>query len=207
MSKVALKSKLFGLRMAEGVDLSVHIDLFNQLIIDLRKIEEEFSNENKVNCLLVSLLHLYDHLVTTFLHGSKASGLQDVITTLMEYYQRKKGAEDTHGEALYVKKAKECGRQKEKGHQGEKSRSKSRTNWLKNQSYHKCYQKGHLSRDFPKMKNRKVDVGETGTTNVAKAEEDSDGDFYLALVATDELVDSWILSSCCSYHLCPHGEK
>ena len=46
-----------------------------------------------------------------------------------------------------------------------------------------------MSRDCPKMKNRKVDVGETGTANVAKAEDDCDGDFYFALVATDELVD------------------
>ena len=54
MSKLALKRKLFGLRMAEGVDLSAHIDCFNQLITDLRKIEEEFSDENKVIFLLVS---------------------------------------------------------------------------------------------------------------------------------------------------------
>ena len=115
MSKLALKRKLFGLRMATGADLSAHIDCFNQLIIDLRKIEEEFSDENKVIFLLVSLPDSYDNLVTTFLHGSKAPSLEDVIMTLMEYYQWKKGAEDTHGESLYVKNGKECGRQKEKG--------------------------------------------------------------------------------------------
>ena len=86
MSKLALKRKLFGLHMAEGTDLSAHIDCFNQLITDLRKIEEEFSEENKVIFLLVSLPDSYDHLVTTLLHGSKAPGLEDVITTLMEYY-------------------------------------------------------------------------------------------------------------------------
>ena len=110
MSKLALKRKLFGLRMAGGANLSAHIDCFNQLIRDLRKIEEEFSDENKVIFLLVSLPDSYDHLVTTLLHGSKAPGLEDVITTLMEYYQRKKGAEDTHGESLYVKNGKERGR-------------------------------------------------------------------------------------------------
>ena len=57
----------------------------------------------------------------TLLHGSKAPGLEDVIKTLMEYYQRKKGAEDPHGESLYVKNGKECGRQKEKGKQGERA--------------------------------------------------------------------------------------
>ena len=198
MSKLALKRKLFGLRMAKGDDLSAHIDCFNQLITDLRKIEEEFSDENKVIFLLVSLPNSYDHLMTTLLHGSKAPGLEDVITTLMEYYQWKKGAEDTHGESLYMKNGKEGGRQKEKGKQGERGRSKSQTNWLKNQTCHKCHQKGHWRRDCPKTKNGKADVSEKSTANVAKAGEDSDGDVYSALVAADEIVDSWILDSGCT---------
>ena len=206
MSRLALKRKLFGLRMAEGTDLSAHIDCFNQLITDLRKIEEEFFDENKVIFLLVSLPDSYDHLVTTLLHGSKAPDLEDVITTLMEYYQRKKGAEDNHGEALYVKNGKERGRQKEKGKQGERSRSKSRTNWLKNQTCHKCHQKGHLRRDCPKMKNGKANVYETSTVNVAKAEEGCNRDVFSALIATNEIVDSWILDSGCSYHICPHDD-
>ena len=185
MSKLALKRKLFGLRMAEGADLSAPIDCFNQLITDLRKIEEEFSDENKVIFQLMSLPDSYDHLVMTLLHGTKALGLEDVITILMEYYQRKKGAEDTHGESFYVKNGKERGRQNEKGKQGERAWSKSQTNWLKNQTCHKCHQKGHLRRDCPKTKNGKANVSEKSTANVAKAGEDSDGDVYFALVAAD----------------------
>lgn len=110
MSKLALKRKLFGMRMAEGADLSSHIDCFNQLITDLLKMEEEFSNENKVMFLLVSLPDSFEHLVTTLLHGSKAPEFEDVLSTLMDYYQRKKGAGDGHGEALYAKNEKERGR-------------------------------------------------------------------------------------------------
>ena len=63
-----------------------------------------------------------------------------------------------------------------------------------------------MRRDCPKTKNGKADVGEKSTTNVAKAGEDSDGDVNSALVAADEIVDSWILDSSCSYHLCLHAD-
>lgn len=70
---------------------------------------------------------------------------------------------------------------------------------------HKCREKGHLRRDCPLLKKGKATTGETSTTNVAKAEE-RDGDVYSALVAAEGLVDSWILDSGCSYHLCPHAD-
>ena len=105
-----------------------------------------------------------------------------------------------------MKYERDCGRQKEKGKQEEKSPSKSRTNRLKNQSFHKCHQKGHLRRDCPKMKNGKADVSETIKANVAKVEDDFNGIFYSTLVVADELVNSWILDSSCSYHLCRHTD-
>ncbi|CAA6654821.1 unnamed protein product [Spirodela intermedia] len=84
--------------------------------------ESDFSNENKVIILLVSLPDSYDHLVTTLLHGSTTPILEDVIDSLIEYYHRKKDVSEVHGEDLY----------------------------LKNQTCHKCHEKGHLRRDCPK---------------------------------------------------------
>ena len=62
-----------------------------------------------------------------------------------------------------------------------------------------------MRRDCPKTKNGKADLGEKIIANVAKAGEDTDRAVSFALVAADEIVDSWRLDSGCSYPLFPHA--
>ncbi|RVX11676.1 Retrovirus-related Pol polyprotein from transposon TNT 1-94 [Vitis vinifera] len=55
-NKLYLKQKLYGLKMAESLDLSQHINVFNQIISDLKRIDVKFEDEDKALMLLNSLL-------------------------------------------------------------------------------------------------------------------------------------------------------
>ena len=72
-NKLYLKQKLYGLKMAEGLDLSQYINVFNQIISDLKRIDVKFEDEDKALMLLNSLpaSSTYDNLVTTLIWGKK----------------------------------------------------------------------------------------------------------------------------------------
>src|SRR6266540_4597174 len=53
--KLYLKQKLFGLKMQEGSDLAEHINVFNQLVTDLVKVEVMVEEEDRAIILLCSL--------------------------------------------------------------------------------------------------------------------------------------------------------
>ena len=53
--KLYLKQKLYGLKMQEGSDLAEHINVFNQLIADLEKVDVKIDDEDIANILLCSL--------------------------------------------------------------------------------------------------------------------------------------------------------
>jgi hypothetical protein len=65
-NKLFLKQPLYGLKMAEGSDLSQHI-VFNQVINNLKRVDVKFENEDKALMLLNSLptSTMYENLVTT----------------------------------------------------------------------------------------------------------------------------------------------
>ena len=54
-NKLYLKQKLYGLKMMEGSDLSQHLNVFNQIINDLRRVDVKFKDEDKALMLLNSL--------------------------------------------------------------------------------------------------------------------------------------------------------
>jgi hypothetical protein len=66
-NKLYLKQQLYGLKMTESLDLSQHINVFNQIIGDLKKVDVKFEDEDKALMLLNSLLtsSTYENLVTT----------------------------------------------------------------------------------------------------------------------------------------------
>lgn len=68
-NKLYLKQKLYVLTMAEGTDLSQHINLFNQIISDLLMIDVKFDEEDKALMLFTSLPASYEHLVRTLPWG------------------------------------------------------------------------------------------------------------------------------------------
>ncbi|CAA7393614.1 unnamed protein product [Spirodela intermedia] len=65
--------------------------------------KSNFSNENKVIILLVSLFDSYGQLVTILLYDTTTHVLKDVINSLMKYYYQKKYVGETCGKGLFVK--------------------------------------------------------------------------------------------------------
>ena len=70
-NKLYLKQKLYGLKMVESLDLSQHVNVFNQIISDLKRIDMKFEDEDKALMLLNSLpvSSMYENLVTTLIWG------------------------------------------------------------------------------------------------------------------------------------------
>ena len=65
-NKLYLKQKLYGLKMTKGSDLSQHLNMFNQIISDLMRVDVKFEDEDKTLMLLNSLpaSPTYEILVT-----------------------------------------------------------------------------------------------------------------------------------------------
>ena len=57
--------------MVESLDLSQHVNVFNQIISDLKRIDMKFEDEDKALMLLNSLpvSSMYENLVTTLIWG------------------------------------------------------------------------------------------------------------------------------------------
>jgi hypothetical protein len=95
-NKLYLKQRLYGLKMAEGSNLSQHINVFNQIIPDLKKVDVKFKDEEKVLMLLNSLStsSTYENLVTTMTWGKETLELEDIIGALLAFHQRKKNIDE-----------------------------------------------------------------------------------------------------------------
>jgi hypothetical protein len=70
-NKLSLKQGLYGLKMAEGSDLSQHINIFNHIISDLKRVDVKFEDGEKALMLLKSLpvSNTYGNLVTILTRG------------------------------------------------------------------------------------------------------------------------------------------
>ena len=84
-NKLYLKQKLYGLKMAKGSDLSQHINVFNQIISDLKRIDVRFDDEDKALMLLNSLpaSSTYENLVTTLMWGKETLDLEEITSILL----------------------------------------------------------------------------------------------------------------------------
>jgi len=103
--KLYLKQKLFGLKMQEGSNLAEHINVFNQLLADLVKVEVKVDDEDRAIILLCSLPRSYEHLVTTLTYGKEDVKVDDIVAALLAHDQRRKNnaTEGSSGEALQVR--------------------------------------------------------------------------------------------------------
>ena len=81
--KLYLKYKLYGLKMQEGSDLAEHINVFNQLIADLGKVDVKIDEEDRAIILLCSLPGSYEHLVTTLTYGKEDVKVDEIVTALL----------------------------------------------------------------------------------------------------------------------------
>jgi hypothetical protein len=150
-NKLSLKQRLYGLKMAEGSDLSQHINIFNQIIDDLKRVDVKFEDEDKALMLLNSLptSSTYENLVTTLTWGKETLELEDVTRALVAFHQRKKNIdENSQVEGLVVNGNYERERSNNRGDsKGNNSGSKSRRR--KDINCYKCGKKGHMKRDCP----------------------------------------------------------
>jgi hypothetical protein len=200
------KQRLYGLKMAEGLDLSQHINLFNKVISDLKRVDVKFKDEDKVLMLLNSLLAspTYKNLVTTLTWGKESLELEDVTRAMLAFHQRKKASDDSsQGEGLIMKGNEERGRSRNKGgSNGKNSRSKPRKS--KDINCYKCRKKAHIKRDCPNRKKNNDDEneGSSRSVNVVEVNSDNaDGDMLYVASNLEHLADSWFLDSACSFHV------
>ena len=81
--KLYLKQKLYGLKIQEGSDLAEHINVFNQLIANLGKVDGKMDDEDMAIILLFSLPGSYEHLVTTLTYGKEDVKVDEIVTALL----------------------------------------------------------------------------------------------------------------------------
>jgi hypothetical protein len=210
-NKLYLKQRLYGLKMAEGLDLSQLINVFNQIIGDLKRVDVKFKDEDKVLMLLNSLptSSTYENLVTTLTWGRETSELKDVTGAPLAFHQRKKNIdENSQGEGLVEKDNHECGRSRNKGDsKGKNSQSKSRRR--KDINCYKCRKKRHIKWDYPDRKKNKDDENEGSSKSANVVEDDSDdadGDMLSVASNSEHPMDFWILDSACSFHVTPNKD-
>jgi hypothetical protein len=74
--------------MVEGSNLSQHINAFNQIIGDLKRVDVKFEVEDKALMLLNSLTisPTYENLVTTLTWGKVSLELEDVTGALLAFH-------------------------------------------------------------------------------------------------------------------------
>jgi hypothetical protein len=83
--------------MAECSDLSQHINVFNQIINDLKRLDVKFEVKDKALMLLNSLptSTTYENLVTTLTWGKESLELEDVTGVPLAFHQRKKVSDES----------------------------------------------------------------------------------------------------------------
>ena len=124
-NKLYLKQKLYGLKMMEDSNVSQHLNVFNQIINDLIRVNVKFEDEGKALMLLNFLpaSPTYEKLVTTLMWGKETLDLEEITSALLGFQMKKKASDKgTQGEWLVVKGNQERGRSNTRnGSSGSKS--------------------------------------------------------------------------------------
>ena len=84
-NKLYLKQRLYGLKMQEGSDLAQHVNVFNQIITDLVRLDVKIEDEDRAMILLCSLLSSYEHLVTTLTYGKETIKVEEITIALLAH--------------------------------------------------------------------------------------------------------------------------
>ncbi|KAE8658140.1 Retrovirus-related Pol polyprotein from transposon TNT 1-94 [Hibiscus syriacus] len=200
--------RLYGLKMQDDHDLAQHVNVFNQIISDLARLDVKIEDEDRAMILLCLLPPSYEHMVTTLTYGKETINVEEITAVLLAHNQRKQNAgESSQADSLYVKGNRDRGWKPEKAGSGKRnSRSKSRDK--KTIHCYKCKEAGHMKRDCPKLKKQTDEKRDGSSKSVNVVEDDnsdcSEGD--MLSISTTQLTDAWILDSGCSYHITPNRE-
>lgn len=110
MNKSFTKQWLCSLKMHEGSDLQQHVNVFNNIIIDLVRLWVKIDDEDKIIILLFLLPSSYDHLMTTHTYEKDISNLNFITGALLSHSRRRQRVEDgTQGDDMYVKRGQDHG--------------------------------------------------------------------------------------------------
>ncbi|KAE8653948.1 hypothetical protein F3Y22_tig00117056pilonHSYRG00559 [Hibiscus syriacus] len=163
----------------DDYDLAQHVNVFNQIVSDLARLDVKIEDEDRAMILLCSLPPSYEHMVTTLTYGKETINVEEITAAFLAHNQRKQNAgENSQANSLYVKGNRDRGRKPEKAGSGKwNSRSKSRDKKIIH--CYKCKEAGYMKRDCQKLKN--------------------EGD--MLSISTTQLTDAWIIDSGCSYHI------
>jgi hypothetical protein len=181
--KLYLKQKLYRLKMQEGSDLAEHVNVFNQLIADLGKVDVKIDEEDRAIILLCSLPGSYDHLVTTLTYGKENVKVDDVVAALLSHEQRRKSnsLEESPGSA-FVARGDRSGEDK-KGNRKKKG-----------PQCYKCKEWGHKKAECPELKKG------SGTASVMiTRQDDSDSEGDILTVSSEKSCEAWLLDSASSF--------
>ena len=132
--------------MADGSDLSQHINVFNQIISDLKRVNVKFEDEDKTLMLLNSLpaSSTYENLVTTLMWGKETLDLEEITSVLLSFNQKKKANdESSQVEGLLAKGNQERGRNKF-WNESSNNKSQYKSRKRKNIQCYKCGKMGHV---------------------------------------------------------------
>ncbi|KAE8685445.1 hypothetical protein F3Y22_tig00111098pilonHSYRG00167 [Hibiscus syriacus] len=173
-------ARLYGLKMQDDHDLAQHVNVFNQIVSDLARLDVKIEDKDRAMILLCSLPPSYEHMNV---------------------------GESSQADSLYVKGNRDRGQKPEKVGSGKRnSRSKSRDK--KTIHCYKCKEAGHMKRNCPKLKKQTDEKRDGSSKSVNVVEDDnsdcSEGD--MLSISMTQLTDAWILDSGCSYHITPNRE-
>ena len=191
---VALQ-KLYMLCMQEGTSIKSYISEFTSLAMDLKNIDDMFSDKQQAMMLLYSLPLSYKNFRETLIYGCENLAIDAVKSTLLsrEQMEHDSGRNDPAA-GLFTR-----GRTRDvasSSHIKGKSRSKSRNRRGKCHYYKR---EGHWKIECSKLKEKKeVDIGNTTTV--------AEGDDIVLSVATTLVGDAWIIDSGYSYQMCPNRD-
>uniref|UniRef100_A0A2N9G0R0 CCHC-type domain-containing protein n=1 Tax=Fagus sylvatica TaxID=28930 RepID=A0A2N9G0R0_FAGSY len=122
-----------------------------------------------------------------------------LLTSLPASYEHLKNSAKSSGDGLVVKGYQDRRRKKDKNDKSVRGRSKSKSKTVK---CYKCQKNRHFKRDCPKWKKKKEESSKF--VNVVAVDSESDGDMLSVSSSTNDLNNSWLLDSACSFHVTPH---
>lgn len=205
-NRLHLKRRLYYFKYKEGTKMINHLDAFNKLVADLLNLDKDIKDEDKALILLNSLPDSYDHLVTTLFHGKETIKFEEVSNSLMNHEIRHADKQNnaSTSDALVVRGRlveRRNHNSRKKFQSRQRGSSKSRRSLGKDECAF-CHEKGHWKKDCPKLQNK----NKTTHTNVEYTEDESN---YVLTVASNcsasaAEIDSWLLDSGCSQHMCPN---
>ena len=203
-NRLRLKQRFHSLRMTEGTPLKSHISEYTALLNDMERIGIKTDDEDKAMVLLCSLPNSYKVFKETILHSRDSLTFYDVKNNLLiksdiDLDSTKAGS--SHQDVGLIV---ERGRQKEKSHHINKSRSRSKH---RNLTCNYCKKMGHIKADCFKLKNKQqASQKDVSTEEANVAESESEGDLLIVSNRNDKFETHWVMDTWASQHMTPKRE-